>query len=287
MKDRECVDFLQWALPQLHLRWPGFRRVRQQVCKRIRRRLQELGLTDIAAYRTYLAAHPAEWTVVDTCCRITISRFYRDRTVFDALGRTVFPELARTAIANGESKLRCWSAGCASGEEAYTLKLIWHYCLLAQFPGLSLHVVATDIDDCLLERARNGCYRVGSLKDLPSEWLSSAFTTNGKEYCVKPALQEGVNFIRQDIRTESPDGLFHLILCRNLAFTYFETALQRQILQYISRCLVSGGVLVIGGDESLPLANSRQPRDADEIGIYRWDRREWKALQTTSSLPTT
>lgn len=75
MKDTECVEFLQWALPRLHMRWQGFRKVRGQVCKRIGRRIRELNLGEGADYRTYLESHPAEWSVLDDLCRITISRF--------------------------------------------------------------------------------------------------------------------------------------------------------------------------------------------------------------------
>jgi hypothetical protein len=121
LTDRQCVEFLQWALPQLGLRWPGFRKVRGQVHKRIVRRLRELELTHIAEYRRYLADHPAEWTVLDACLRISISRFYRDRDVFDHLRDSVLPDLARAAQQRGENRLIVWSAGCASGEEPYTV----------------------------------------------------------------------------------------------------------------------------------------------------------------------
>ena len=97
MKNAECVDFLQWALPRLGMRWPGFRKVRRQVCKRIDRRLRELGLPDLAAYRIRLGQDSTEWKFLDGACRITISRFYRDRGVFDALGANVLPALARAA----------------------------------------------------------------------------------------------------------------------------------------------------------------------------------------------
>ncbi|MFB3131394.1 MAG: CheR family methyltransferase, partial [Rhodothermales bacterium] len=123
MKDTACVDFLQWALPKLHMRWPGFRKVRRQVCKRVRRRMRTLGLDHTEAYRAYLEAHPDEWDVLDAMCRITISRFYRDRGVFDLLRATLLPQRAQRAT--DETTLRCWSAGCASGEEVYTLKILW------------------------------------------------------------------------------------------------------------------------------------------------------------------
>jgi len=97
--DRYCVTFLQWALPQLRMRWRGFRRVRRQVCRRLAKRLADLGLPDLAAYRAFLLVHPEEWKRVDAACRITISRLYRDRSVFDVLAQEVLPELAAAAQA--------------------------------------------------------------------------------------------------------------------------------------------------------------------------------------------
>ena len=85
MNDPDCTAFLQWALPQINLRWPGFRKVRRQVCKRLKRRMHDLQLADFAAYRARLEDDRTEWEVVDRCCHITISRFFRDRGVFEAL----------------------------------------------------------------------------------------------------------------------------------------------------------------------------------------------------------
>jgi len=82
MTDLECILFLQWALPRLRLRWARFRKVRRQVCKRISSRMRELELPDTAAYRSFLEAHPAEWPLLDSLCRVTISRFCRDCAVF-------------------------------------------------------------------------------------------------------------------------------------------------------------------------------------------------------------
>jgi hypothetical protein len=94
MKDIKCIQFLQWALPRLRMRWPGFRKVRRQVCKRINRRIMELRLNDVESYRGYLQIHPDEWIYLDSLCRISISRFYRDKSVFDCIGDKVFPALA-------------------------------------------------------------------------------------------------------------------------------------------------------------------------------------------------
>lgn len=252
MTDRECVTFLQWALPQLHLRWAGFRQVRRQVCKRIGRRLRVLGLNTFDAYRAYLQEHQSEWELLDTLCRVTISRFYRDRDVFIALEREVLPALAHQVLAHSERKLAVWSAGCASGEEPYSLALLWRFALQEQFPRLSFEALATDADPRLLTRARRGCYPAGSLKELPETWRAQAFEPVSNLYCLKATYRTAVTFLEQDLRTTLPTGPFHLVLCRNLAFTYFDTGRQRECLHRLWAELAPGGALVIGAREALP-----------------------------------
>src|SRR5215831_124315 len=101
MRDADCVAFLRWALPQMGFEWRGFRRVRRQVCKRLGRRLAALGISQPQGYRAYLAEHPAEWQQLDGLCRISISRFYRDREVFDAVRDRLLPALAVRARQRG------------------------------------------------------------------------------------------------------------------------------------------------------------------------------------------
>src|SRR4051794_33421873 len=143
--DDPCVAFLQWALPRLGLRWPGFRKVRRQVCRRIARRVAELGLADLDAYREHLLGHPEEWEVLRALTPVTISRFARDRAVFAALRETVLPALAAAARETGRDRVRAWSAACASGEVAYTLAMLWD-------DGLPLEVLATDVHPPVLAR---------------------------------------------------------------------------------------------------------------------------------------
>jgi len=251
MQDAACINFLQWALPQLHMRWQGFRKVRGQVCKRIQRRLNELQLADAASYRNYLEKHPQEWQVLDSLCRVTVSRFCRDRGVFALLGDQLLPELIRLLQAREETTLRCWSVGCGAGEECYSLALLWQFRLHSESPGMFLQVIGTDTDAAVLERARRACYGYSSLKRLPPEWIEQAFDHQRNEYCLQPAYQTGIEFIGQDIRREQPGGHFHVILCRNLAFTYFDAPLQAQIEQQIHAALYPGGLLVLGAHEVL------------------------------------
>ena len=181
MKDNDCVQFLQWALSQLHMRWQGFRKVRRQVCKRIQRRLDELELGTERDYRAYLQAHPEEWQMLDRLCRVTISRFYRDKQVFAFLARAVLPELARGSLARGERTVTLWSAGCGSGEEPYTLALLWELALKSSFPELEVRILATDSDPNMIRRAQEARYSASSLQDLPTAWRGVAFVEVGDQ----------------------------------------------------------------------------------------------------------
>jgi len=252
MNDTQCVAFLQWALPQLGMRWAGYRKVRRQVCNRARRRASELGLSDLSGYRMYLEAHSEEWAVLDSLTPITISRFYRDHGTFDFLAQEVLPALAAQAREDGRDTLKVWSAGCASGEEPYTLAIIWELELAGWFPTIALRILATDVHPAMLDRARRACYSDGSMRELPGRWRTEAFEVRGQLYCLRARYKQGVTIAHHDIRTDPPDGPFDLVLCRNLAFTYFESGLQETIGGRLASWLRPAGALVLGAHEQLP-----------------------------------
>ncbi len=252
MTDQDCVQLLKWSLPQLRMRWNGFRKVRGQVCKRIDQRLHTLGLADAAAYRSLLERDRAEWGVLDSSCRVTISRFYRDREVFRRLEQEVLVRLCEAAMAQGDRELRCWSIGCASGEEPYTLAILWDLVISRMFPSMKITILATDADRNMIERAQEACYTSGSLRNLPSKWTKSAFIRKGDRFCIRPEERGKVLFLEQDVRAAEPEGLFHLVLCRNMAFTYFDGELQKEILARLYHKLYDDGALVTGVHEALP-----------------------------------
>ena len=102
----------------------GFRKVRNQVCKRVRRRLRELKINDYEDYRSWLEVNPQEWKIVDQMTHITISRFFRDRRTWMEIGDKLLPAIVSDANAV-KRPVRCWSAGCASGEEPYSFTILW------------------------------------------------------------------------------------------------------------------------------------------------------------------
>jgi chemotaxis protein methyltransferase CheR len=252
MRDDECVELLRLVLPRLGLRWEGFRRVRRQVCRRITRRMAEAGARSAEGYLALLAEDADEWGRLDALCRVTISRFFRDPAVWSGLRAEVLPGAGRVARERGDRALRCWSAGCASGEEPYGLALLYRLGVAAELPALELGVVATDADEAELDRARRACYAPGAVRGVPPEWRELAFERRGAELCLREAFRRGVELRREDLRRAMPGGPFHLVLCRNLAFTYFDPAGQRAVLAGITSRLVEGGFLVVGARERLP-----------------------------------
>jgi chemotaxis protein methyltransferase CheR len=252
MKDVDCVGFLQWALPRMDLHWPGFRKVRGIVCKRVDRRRRSLGLATLAAYRDYLGGNADEWKALRALCSIPISSFYRDQGVFEALEHAVLPVLAGAAAERAGRTLNCWSAGCASGEEPYTLAILWRLRLAERHPGLAFRVLATDVDEGLLGRAAIACYSWSSLREVPAEWREQGFERRDGVYCLREAFRALVTFERQDLREVIPDGCFDLILCRNVVLTYFEPQLQHRLVRRLAAALHPGGALVVGIHEPVP-----------------------------------
>jgi chemotaxis protein methyltransferase CheR len=251
------------------MRWAGFRKVRGQVCKRVQRRLQALGLQDVHDYRERLEQDPGEWRVLDGFCRISISRFYRDRQVFDALARLVFPALVQLARARSENRVRCWSVGAAAGEEAYSLVLVWKFAVSSRDPAMDLTVHGTEVDGHQIARAQAACYGPGSLKELPEAWRLEAFVEEGDVFQLRPRYREPVVFSCGDLREEAPKDKYHLVLCRNLAFTYFDERLQRRVFNRLREHTIPGGALVIGTHEKLPPRVCGFTPWSEPLGIYR------------------
>jgi chemotaxis protein methyltransferase CheR len=238
------VEFLQWALPRLGRRWAGYRKVRRQVCRRVHRRMTELGLGSLDAYRDRLERDHDEWALLDGLTNVTISRFFRDRGVFEFLR----DEVLRDGI-------RIWSAGCASGEEPFTLALLCE----------SAEILATDVDRTLLRRAEAGRYPPSALREVPTG-LQSRFADG----VLDTRVRRRVTFRRHDVRDDPPDGPFDLVLCRNLAFTYFDDATQRTTLRRIASVTVPGGALVVGAHEELPAGQTEFAPWAPQHGVHRY-----------------
>jgi chemotaxis protein methyltransferase CheR len=132
------------------------------------------------------------------------------------------------------------------------LRILWDIDVAQEHPDVSLSIIATDVDKASLARAGRGCFEPTSLHELPPQLIEQAFDRVSAQYCVRRVHRNRIEFVDQDLRLEVPPRLFDLVLCRNLAFTYFALPLQRQVLRRMLGQLRPGGYFVIGSHEELP-----------------------------------
>ena len=229
-----------------NLSWTGYRKVRRGVKKRINRHMAEIGVADFTAYHRQLTTHKESYNECRRRLAVPISRFFRDRQVWRDLENHHLPALA----VRFPGPIRVWSAGCAGGEEVYTLKIIWDRLR----PPARLEIIATDLNPQCLARAQQGIYPMSSLKEVTEDDRRRCFspTANGRRFRIRHGLRGDIQWIGQDLLSEIPGGCFHIILLRNNLLTYHQEATRRQILAKILDVLVPGGLLVVGCHEKIP-----------------------------------
>ena len=242
-------EFLKEVAPLFGLQWRLFRR--KGVKRKIERRLTEVGLSHFDEYLLRVKKNPQEQSHLSEVLTITISRFYRERKVFDLLEHSVIPAIIKNKKEKDEFKI--WSIGCANGEEPYSLSMLWKAKFGKDFPKIRLVMLATDVNESLLERARRGRYKESSLREIPEEILRRFFKTENGFYVIDQSVRESVEFKRRDIIHDETFFGMDMIFCRNLVFTYFSRESQMNVLRKISGSLNKGGYLIIGKDEILPL----------------------------------
>lgn len=218
--------------------------LRRNIRRRVVRRMESRGVHDFRSYLSLLRGNPGEWEFLRPLLTVTISRFFRNRRVFETVASHVLSPLA----AKGDP-VCAWSAGCASGEEAFTLRILWE-----ELPGSKpdLSIVATDIDEECLRRAGEGFYPESSIREVSGEIVERYFREEEGGYHLREAVSRSVTFRRHDLLCESPPGEFDLVLCRNAAFTYFAVPRRIEIARAIAAAVPPGGCLVLGRTEKLP-----------------------------------
>lgn len=241
-------EFLRDVAPFFGLQWRPFQR--RGVKRKVERRIAEIGLSNFEEYLSRIKEDLGEQKYLSLILTVTISRFFRDQEVFNTLRRSILPNLLKE---KNQGELKIWSIGCASGEEPYTLSLLWKENFEGIHPEVRLSILATDIDENMLERAREGRYQKSSIREVPEEILRKCFNREGDEYVLDQSIRQTVEFERHDILQEEPFNEMDIIFCRNLAMTYFSKETQMAVLKKLATSLKEKGYLVIGKDESLPL----------------------------------
>ena len=232
--------------------------------RRTARRLGELGLPDLAAYLSRMDGDPQEAWTLQRRFLVSVSSFFRDRAAFEALGRAW-----RLQPPDPGRGWRCWVPACATGEEAYTLAMMFAEGRSEGAWSGTAEVLGTDLNDEALAHAWRARYGAKALREVDGPSRERFFASVGADFEVAPALRPGVRFERQDVLTVQPDGPWDVISCRNLLI-YLQTPLQERLIAAFHARLSPGGWLFISPSETLPQACLRgfAPHDMTHR-IYR------------------
>ncbi len=278
-EEQELEDFLD----RLHRsRGVDFRSYkRPTIMRRLARRMAATDCRNIREYSRYLEENPEEYRHLISAFLIKVTEFFRDPELFDYLKEEVLPELIAEAREN-ENQLRIWSAGCATGEEAYSLAILVSEVLGREAGLFNVRIFATDIDEEAVNFARRGIYPPSALNGLTEEQVRRYFVEEDGSYQVKKQIRGMIIFGEHDLAQRSPFPQIDLVVSRNVLI-YFSSDLQRRTLQLFAYSLRDGGYLVLGSAESpAPLGEFFTPVDRQNK-VYR---RQGQRFLMPPTLPT-
>ena len=216
--------------------------------RRIAKRMAEVGVGEFLDYIDFLEVHPDEFDGLFNTILINVTAFFRDESAWDHLREQIVPRLLDAR--EEDATLRVWSAGCASGEEPYTLAIVLAEALGAERFLKTVKIYATDADDEALDQARQGVYDAKQVETVPEELRERYFDKVDQRYAFRRDLRRNVIFGRNDVVQDAPISRIDLLLCRN-TLMYFNAETQAKILGRFHFALNPGGFLFLGRAEML------------------------------------
>ncbi|MCA1598866.1 MAG: PAS domain-containing protein, partial [Chloroflexi bacterium] len=216
--------------------------------RRLQRRLAAVGAESLTAYRGYLQGHPQEYARLVNSFLIKVTEFFRDPAFYAYLRDHIVPTLLTQARAHGH-ELRVWSAGCATGQEAYSLAILLAEALGDELEHVDIRLFATDLDAAAVAVARRGVYPSGDLATLPPALVARYFTRGAEGYTINKRIRALTVFGEHDLGQRAPFPRIDLCVCRNVLI-YFTPALQAHALRLFAFALRDGGYLALGPSET-------------------------------------
>jgi two-component system CheB/CheR fusion protein len=221
---------------------------RPSLMRRIRKRMQSVGVEEFAEYMDHLEVHPDEFTSLFNTILINVTGFFRDAPAWEYLRQVIVPRLIEAKA--DTDPIRVWSAGCASGEEAYSLGILLAEALGAEPFRERVKIYATDVDEEALAKARQATYSSREVNDLAQEQLEQFFEAGGGQNAFRKELRRSVIFGRHDLIQDAPISRIDLLVCRNVLM-YFNAETQARILARFHFALNDPGYLFLGKSETL------------------------------------
>jgi two-component system CheB/CheR fusion protein len=222
---------------------------RNTLFRRIERRMSVHQIDKIANYVRFLQENPKELDILFKELLIGVTNFFRDPLVWEKLKETIFPDIFKE-LPNGYM-LRAWITGCSTGEEAYSLAIIFKEAFdkVKEEKNLTLQIFATDIDSDAIMKARKGFFSSNIVADVSPERISHFFTKEDDGFRVNTAIREMVVFAPHNVIKDPPFTKLDFLFCRNLLI-YIEAELQRKLMNLFHYSLNAGGVMLLGSAES-------------------------------------
>jgi two-component system CheB/CheR fusion protein len=253
LRERSGIDFNSYKMPT--------------IMRRLQRRMVATGNNRLDDYLRYLQSHPDEYQRLVSSFLIKVTEFFRDPELFTYLREHVLPELIAEARRRG-NELRLWSAGCATGEEAYSLAILVSDVLGDELDQFNVRIFATDLDLDAVAFARRGIYPPSALEDVPSEMVDRFFNRSKGDYEIKKQVRALTVFGQHDLGQRAPFPRIDLALCRNVLI-YFTNELQKRALQLFAFSLRTGGYLVLGQAETTSPLVEYFSHEHPRLKVYR------------------
>lgn len=262
VKTKEGFDFEAYKMPML--------------IRRIENRMLKTNTQNSKKYLSYLQQTEGESQALLSNFLINVSHFFRDPLVFNYMYANVIPDVVARIMARGQNSIRIWSAGCASGEEAYSLAILLNEYLVSEKIEVSIDFFATDYDPLILKKARKALFSANALEDTRLKYIDKYFKPEGDKFALNEDIKKKVQFSLYNLLesgsyapSESIFGEFDLILCRNVLI-YFQEEAQNRIFTKLHKAMSSGGILVLGEAELPPVEfQSKFQQVNDCCKIYR------------------
>ena len=218
------------------------------VYRRVERRMALHNITEIRNYVQYLKETPAEVDALFKDFIIEVTSFFRDHEAFEVLGNKIIPAIVEQK--KPDSAVRVWVPGCATGEEAFSLAILFQEAMDRMNKHLNVQIFATDINKETIEQARTAQFPEGISADMPAERLGRFFIKEGGAYRVKKPIRDMVVFAAQNLISDPPFSKLDLVSCRNVLI-YMDSVLQKKVIPLFHYTLNQNGYLFLGSSETI------------------------------------
>jgi two-component system CheB/CheR fusion protein len=239
---------------------------RPTLLRRIERRLTVRNLKDLPSYAFYIQNNPDETTALLKDLLISVTHFFRDKKAFEAIEHEVLPDMIKSRSA--DEHVRIWVAGCATGEEAYSLAMLCAEQTHGILDTPKVQIFATDIDEAAIAHARQGRYTINEAADVSPERLRRFFKQDVDGYQVRREIREMILFANHNFTKDPPFSHVDMISCRNVLI-YLNNTAQERVMETFHFALNPGGYLFLGSSESTDGAADLYTHSNRECHIYR------------------